>query len=91
MLRRVLLHTSTTETQQVSMNVNFALDCASPEKLVINISGPSEETQEQLERSLKQAITARKEVEALQDVSFLFQKRHCELRTSEEWIPSSGE
>ena len=38
MLRRVLVHTSTMETQQVSMIGNFALDYASPEKLEINIS-----------------------------------------------------
>ena len=39
---------------------------------------PSYETQEQLERSSKQAVIARKEVERLQDVSHLFQKGHCE-------------
>ena len=36
------------------------------------------ETQEPLKRSPKQARTAKKGDEALQDVSFLFQKGHCE-------------
>ena len=40
--------------------------------------GPSDETQEQLERSSKPARTARKGVETLQDVSKLFLKGHCE-------------
>ena len=39
---------------------------------------PSDETQEQLERSLKQARTAKNGVDTLQDVSYLFQKGHCE-------------
>ena len=39
---------------------------------------PSAETQEQPERSLKQVRTAKKGVETLQDVSYLFQKGHCE-------------
>ena len=39
---------------------------------------PSDETQEQLERSSKRTRTAKKEVETLQDVSYLFQKGHCE-------------
>ena len=39
---------------------------------------PSDESQEPLERSLKQARTAKKGVETLQDVSYLFQKGHCE-------------
>ena len=38
---------------------------------------PADEMQEQLERS-SQARTARKGVETLQDVSYLFQKRRCE-------------
>ena len=38
MLRRVLVHISTLETQQVSTKGHFALDYASPEKLVIKIS-----------------------------------------------------
>ena len=37
-----------------------------------------DETQEQLERSSKQARTVMKGVETLQDVSYLFQKGHCE-------------
>ena len=41
---------------------------------------PSDETQEQLERSSKQARTAKKGLETLQDVSYLFQKGHCELQ-----------
>ena len=39
---------------------------------------PCDEMQEQLERSSKQARTAKKGVETLQDVSHLFQKGHCE-------------
>ena len=39
---------------------------------------PSDETQEQLERSSQQARIAKKGVEALQDLSYLFQKEHCE-------------
>ena len=39
---------------------------------------PSDEAQEQLERSSKQARLAKKGVETLQDVSYLFQKGHCE-------------
>ena len=39
---------------------------------------PSDETQEQLERSLKQARTAKNGVDTLQDVSYLFQKGHCD-------------
>ena len=35
-------------------------------------------TQEQLELSSKQARTAKKGVETLQDVPYLFQKGHCE-------------
>ena len=38
----------------------------------------SDETQEQLARSSKQARTAKKGVETLQGVSYLFQKGHCE-------------
>ena len=41
-------------------------------------SVPCDKTQKQLERSLKQARTARKGVETLQDLSYLFQKGHCE-------------
>ena len=41
-------------------------------------SRPADETHEQLTRSTKQARTAKKGVETLQDVSFLFQKGHCE-------------
>ena len=41
-------------------------------------SRPSGETQEQLERSSKQAGTVGKGVETLQDVSYLFLKGHCE-------------
>ena len=37
-----------------------------------------DETQEQLTRSVKQARTTKTEVAKLQDVSFLFQKGHCE-------------
>ena len=37
-------------------------------------SGPYDETQEQLEQSLKQARTARNGVETLQDVSYLFRR-----------------
>ena len=37
-----------------------------------------DETQEQLARSSKQARTTKTGVETLQDVSFLFQKGHCE-------------
>ena len=40
----------------------------------------SEEMQEQVERSSKQARTAKKGVEALQDVSYLLQKGHYEHR-----------
>ena len=36
MLKRVQAHTSTMETQQVSMNRNYALDCALRVHLVIN-------------------------------------------------------
>ena len=36
------------------------------------------ETQEQLTRSVKQARTTKTEVETPKDVSFLFQKGHCE-------------
>ena len=39
---------------------------------------PSDETQEQPERSSKQTRTAKKGVEALRDVSYLFQTGHCE-------------
>ena len=39
---------------------------------------PSDETQEELVRSSKQVRTAKKGVEALQDVSYVFQRRHCE-------------
>ena len=39
---------------------------------------PADETQEQLVRSAKQARKTKIGVETLQDVSFLFQKRHCE-------------
>ena len=39
---------------------------------------PCDEMQEQLERSSKQARTAKKGVETLQDVLHLFQKGHCE-------------
>ena len=39
---------------------------------------PSDKMQEQPERSSKLARTAKKGVEALQDVSYLFQKGHCE-------------
>ena len=39
---------------------------------------PSDETQEQHERSSKQARTAKKGVETVQDVSYVFQKGHCE-------------
>ena len=37
MLKRVQAHTSTSETQQVSMTGNFALDCTSLANLVINM------------------------------------------------------
>ena len=43
---------------------------------------PSDETQEQLERSSKQARTAKKGVETQQDVSHLFQKGHSDFRKS---------
>ena len=39
---------------------------------------PCDETQEQHERSTKQARTVKKGVETLQDVSYVFQKGHCE-------------
>ena len=39
---------------------------------------PADETQEQLVRSSKQARTSKKGVETHQDVSYLFQKVHCE-------------
>ena len=39
---------------------------------------PPDETQEQFERSSKRARTVKKGVETLQDVSYLFQKGHCE-------------
>ena len=38
---------------------------------------PYDKTQEQPEPSSKQARTAKNGVETLQDVSYLFQKRHC--------------
>ena len=40
--------------------------------------GPSGERQEQLVRSSKQARTAKKGAATCQDVSYLFQKEHCE-------------
>ena len=39
---------------------------------------PSDETQEQLERSSKRTRTVRKRAETLQDISYLLQKGHCE-------------
>ena len=39
---------------------------------------PSDDTQGQSERTSKQARTAKKGVETLQDVSYVFQKGHCE-------------
>ena len=44
---------------------------------------PSDETLEQPERSSKQARTAKKGSEALQDVSYLFQKKHCKNQRNE--------
>ena len=39
---------------------------------------PADETQERLVRSAEQAGTTKMGVATLQDVSFLFQKEHCE-------------
>ena len=64
------------QTDETAKELRAPLPIAGPSHA--SSSGPSDETQKQLERSLKQARTARNGVETLQDVLYEFQKGHCE-------------
>ena len=59
------------QTDETAKELREPLPIADPSHASSSV--PSDETQKQLERSLKQARTARKGVETSQDVSCLFQ------------------